>query len=333
MHLAHQEVADDDGRAHYENEADGVDDATQRCQSPEADHIPQDEEECLPCRGTEVIARKGNLDICVLVQELDALLEAPDATLDALQNVHHNPVLLCLSLLLEVLHQVPDELHGGDDEGTEDHGADMVAEDDLQRFGDQPELALLLILGEEPEAHGHGDEDLPQGYVEGVVPQEHEEGHGESPIHRVARWRALPTLRHAVGHVTLGLVVDLPHGARGPLVVAGARHGLGAVAAAGERVPKGAGPGGAVGLGVGRVVSGRRVVIGHLRQQKGGREHPEQGPNDGDEGLHDGNQDDVRVPGQEQGGDLVKRDCQVDALHHADDHNEPNAPQGPNHKG
>mmetsp|Transcript_34131 Transcript_34131/g.86632 ORF Transcript_34131/g.86632 Transcript_34131/m.86632 type:complete len:331 (-) Transcript_34131:284-1276(-) len=330
MHLAHQEVADDDGRAHYENEADGVDDATQRCQSPEADHIPQDEEECLPCRGTEVIARKGNLDICVLVQELDALLEAPDATLDALQNVHHNPVLLCLSLLLEVLHQVPDELHEGHDEGAEQHGADVVSEDGPQRLGHDRDLALVLLLGEEPDANAHGDEDLAHGHVEGVVPQEHEERDREAVVERVAGLRTAPALEDVA--VLLAHVV-LPHGARGPLVVAGARHGLGAVAAAGERVPKGAGPGGAVGLGVGRVVSGRRVVIGHLRQQKGGREHPEQGPNDGDEGLHDGNQDDVRVPGQEQGGDLVKRDCQVDALHHADDHNEPNAPQGPNHKG
>mmetsp|Transcript_74609 Transcript_74609/g.193987 ORF Transcript_74609/g.193987 Transcript_74609/m.193987 type:complete len:332 (+) Transcript_74609:352-1347(+) len=331
MHLAHQEVADDDGRAHYENEADGVDDATQRCQSPEADHIPQDEEECLPCRGTEVIARKGNLDICVLVQELDALLEAPDATLDALQNVHHNPVLLCLSLLLEVLHQVPDELHGGDDEGTEDHGADMVAEDDLQRFGDQPELALLLILGEEPEAHSHGDEDLAQGNVEGMVPQVHEERYPEAPIERIAGLRTTPALRDAISPLAIG-GAGLPNVARRPLVVAHARRTL-HTGLPSDRAPEGAITAGTIGLGVGCVRRRRRVVRWHLRQQEGGRQEPKQGPDDGDDGLHDGDQNDVRVPGQEQGSDLVERDRKVDALHHADDHNEPNAPQGPNHKG
>mmetsp|Transcript_38487 Transcript_38487/g.97667 ORF Transcript_38487/g.97667 Transcript_38487/m.97667 type:complete len:782 (+) Transcript_38487:30-2375(+) len=326
VHPPHNEVAHDASGGADAEEADAVDDAAQRCDGAEAEGIPQDEEECSLRGGTEVLATQGDLDVGVLVQELDALLEDPDATLHDLQEEHQHPVLLGLGLLLKVIHAVPDELHHRDDERAKSHGADVVPEDSLDALQHRRGLPLLVLGQEEPSAARTRDDNLAQGDVEGIVPQEDEEGDGEAEVENVAGRCAPVALRHPV--YDLANIV-LPDGASGPLVRA--RAGL-AVALLTE-LPDGARSGGAVGLGVGRVVSLGRVGVRHLRNQEGGAQEPQQAPNASERGLHDRNEQHAGVAGQEHGRHLVERNGQANAAHHADDDDHPDQAHDPNNEG
>ena len=129
MESGEGEVSQNSRTSSDEHDANDVDHASQNGDGSKSQCISKNEEECLLCRSAEVRALQGDLDVGVFVEELDALLKAPDEALKHLEDKDHYPILLRLGLLLVVLEHVPDELDEGDDEGAKGHRAQMVAED------------------------------------------------------------------------------------------------------------------------------------------------------------------------------------------------------------
>mmetsp|Transcript_121413 Transcript_121413/g.348875 ORF Transcript_121413/g.348875 Transcript_121413/m.348875 type:complete len:339 (-) Transcript_121413:1267-2283(-) len=254
VHGAHEEVPHQRGARRDAHEADVVDDGAQDGHRPEAEGVVHDEGEGLRRGNTEILSHERDLDVCILVQELDALLETPQTTLNLLEHDRHEPVLLRLSLLLQVLHHIPDELHKRHDGRPERHGAKVIPEDRLH--GTQQHRRLGLLSGEEPNTHREGDDDLAQGNDEGVVPQEDEEGDRKANVEDVARWGTTPAFHDAYTiKDLLDACIVLPDGARRPLV--GALAGRGDAMVAG--LPNCAWVHRAPSLSVGREIARRRV--------------------------------------------------------------------------
>mmetsp|Transcript_98708 Transcript_98708/g.255212 ORF Transcript_98708/g.255212 Transcript_98708/m.255212 type:complete len:354 (+) Transcript_98708:295-1356(+) len=266
VHRLEDEVAPSSGRCHDEHQPDIVNHAAQHGDGPETQDVRRDDLEGLPGGRAEVRAADCDLDVSVLAQELDTLLEAPDAALQNPEDHHHAAVLLRSRLLLHVLHAIADELHDRDDEGAKGEGACVVAEHVPDRRLDRGLLALPVIGREEPRGDRTGNDALPDGDQEGIVPEVGEERIGEAVVEDVPRRGAAPALRRG-GAVAL---LILPDQAGRPLV--GARAGR-ALAEPGVGID-------AVRFGVRLVVPHGRVRVRHLREQEGGREGPSSAPDD-----------------------------------------------------
>mmetsp|Transcript_8137 Transcript_8137/g.17775 ORF Transcript_8137/g.17775 Transcript_8137/m.17775 type:complete len:307 (-) Transcript_8137:2001-2921(-) len=221
VHRLEQEEARGCGRRHDEDEADVVDQAPQHGHGAEAQDVGRDDFEGLPGGVAEVRAADRDLDVRVLAQELEALLEAPDAALQGPEDDDHDPIFLGRGLLLQVHHHVADELHQGDDAGAEREGARVVAEDVPDRRLDCGILALLTVRREEPGGDGAGDDALSDRDEEGVVPEEREERVRELVVQDVPRRPAPPAPRRDAR----GVAVDAAAGVVGIQRVAGVTPG------------------------------------------------------------------------------------------------------------
>lgn len=93
------------------------------------------------------MTRLTDFDVGVLVDELDELLEAEEAALAALEHAADalagGPVVVLLDPALDVLHDDPDELDEGHQEGAEGHRAQVVADQPQQALQDRESEAAL----------------------------------------------------------------------------------------------------------------------------------------------------------------------------------------------
>mmetsp|Transcript_74180 Transcript_74180/g.174099 ORF Transcript_74180/g.174099 Transcript_74180/m.174099 type:complete len:438 (+) Transcript_74180:657-1970(+) len=287
-----------------------MDHTSEDCHGSKSQGVPQNQEERLLRGSAEIRTLQGDLNVGVLVQELDALLEAPDETLKHLEDEDQHPVLLRLGLLLVVLEQVPDELDDSDDEGAECHRAQVVAEDHVKGSADSILAAFVGVLGEEPHNHSPSDDDLTEGDVQCVVPEVDEERHGEAPVEAVARLGALPAAHGTIDQLAALLV--FPHTTSRPGARALSWH-----------------VSGTVGFGVGREDGLGHVVIRHLAQQEGRRETPHQCPEASNQRLHGGQDQYRRCLHHEDGSYLVDGNRQSNPVRQAADRNAVDERQNP----
>mmetsp|Transcript_103167 Transcript_103167/g.186192 ORF Transcript_103167/g.186192 Transcript_103167/m.186192 type:complete len:334 (+) Transcript_103167:296-1297(+) len=315
MHGTQNQVANADGGAGDEEEANCMNHLAEHRHGAESESIPQDQEEGLLGGGAEVRAHQRDLDVSILVQELDALFETPDDALQCFKDHHQYPVLLRLGLLLVVVHEPPDELDHCNDEGAECHGAQVISQDVPNCRLDGRPVPLLGVRGEEPHSHCACDDALSSCNEEGVVPQEHEEGARETGIEDVAWRRTLPAAvdarRGVEQHAAVVILVDT---ASRPLVRALARSILRAI-----------------GLRVRGIRCLWGVAIGDLRDEEGNRARPGQDPADADERLHNWHEDDPRGMSDEGCGHLVHCHGQADPVRKAADQDEVHTCQAPKH--
>lgn len=185
-----------------EDKTDVIDEDAESSHRSKAQCIPQNQVECLFGRGAKVCAHQCSLDVCILVEKLYTLLEAPNAALQTFKGNLHEFVLLRLGLLRHVLHQIPDKLYDGHDQRSEGHGSYVISADSLSSGA---ENARPSSWGEEPQANAHGNQNLPQGDVEGIVPKENKEGGGEAEVENIPWWSTSPALGDAIFIITDGV--------------------------------------------------------------------------------------------------------------------------------
>mmetsp|Transcript_12140 Transcript_12140/g.30229 ORF Transcript_12140/g.30229 Transcript_12140/m.30229 type:complete len:356 (-) Transcript_12140:1487-2554(-) len=237
-----------------------VNDRAETTKDAEARRIPQDQKKRILGGLAKVGAHERYLDVGVLVQKLDALLEAPQATCDGLCDHLHDFVLLRLCLLGQEVHEPLDRLDNCEDQGPKGEGPQVVQETILHGRTDGKEglrAGAVLVLVEEPDARSACDSALPSSHSEGIVPEEHEEGKPEAVVQHVAGWCATPTSWLCQRGI-----------ARGCGTVEVCRSG---------RVHVGARAGGvvrAISLRIGGIRVLRHVPVRHLRHQEGNQEEP-----------------------------------------------------------
>jgi hypothetical protein len=115
------EISNHYSQADNEESSEEHEDATNRGHCTESEGILENKQESVPSAATEILARKGNLDVCVLSDELDASLKACEEVRGVAEHEFYDWVILvcCLNLLSVVLKDDPDELYHCNNERAE----------------------------------------------------------------------------------------------------------------------------------------------------------------------------------------------------------------------
>uniref|UniRef100_A0A8V5H104 Uncharacterized protein n=1 Tax=Melopsittacus undulatus TaxID=13146 RepID=A0A8V5H104_MELUD len=130
------------------------------------DDVPHQQQEGIASRGAEVGAiDASHHDVGVPIEELEELLQAPEAAFEAAQQELGHFILCSWEIEQEMGHD-PDDLDDGEDEGAEGQGARVVPERSQLQEWDNPQ-----IIG----CEGSGQSHLAQGDAEVAEPEEHEE--------------------------------------------------------------------------------------------------------------------------------------------------------------
>mmetsp|Transcript_32956 Transcript_32956/g.53027 ORF Transcript_32956/g.53027 Transcript_32956/m.53027 type:complete len:345 (-) Transcript_32956:1406-2440(-) len=307
------QVAQAHGGGHDEEQTNHIHHVTQDSNGSKAQGIAQDQPESSLRRCAEVLSHECDLNICILVEEFHALLEAPDAAAQAPQDQGHHLVLLCLCLLLEVIHQVPDKFDHSDDERSKCQGSQVVAEHVPTGALDGRILALLCVGREEPHPNRTSNDALTHGNIQGVIPKEDKEGDCKAIVENITRGCTFPASHLVILQSLTIAFVFIDESCR-PFVGAGARF-----------------IGGSVSFRIGCIGCGGGVVGWHLRDEKAHGNAPKQNPQDAHECLNDRHSDDAKGMRHEGGGHLVHSDRQLNATEEAEDHQDVDAGQGPDH--
>lgn len=95
----------------------------------EASHVLQDQSEGVPGSLAEEGVSEGDLDVCILRDELDALFHDPEEVArEAEQHLDNRVFLGDTHLLAIVLEEESEHLANGDQESTKGNGTHMEAE-------------------------------------------------------------------------------------------------------------------------------------------------------------------------------------------------------------
>uniref|UniRef100_A0A3P9JPA1 Uncharacterized protein n=1 Tax=Oryzias latipes TaxID=8090 RepID=A0A3P9JPA1_ORYLA len=125
------------------------------------DHVPHEQEEGVPSRGAEVLPVDSHHDVGVPVQELDALLQTPEAALHAAQQ----------EFSTFILQNDPDDLDQRQDQRAKSQGAGVVPTQQTEASISPPNPRRPLGLNGNIHFIGH----LAQGRDEIGAPEEEEE--------------------------------------------------------------------------------------------------------------------------------------------------------------
>mmetsp|Transcript_51378 Transcript_51378/g.96259 ORF Transcript_51378/g.96259 Transcript_51378/m.96259 type:complete len:249 (-) Transcript_51378:81-827(-) len=202
----------------------------------ETEQIAHDELEGILRGCAEVRAHQRHLNVCVLVEELDALLNTPDHASENFQDEDHDTVLLCCGLLLKVFAEIPDKLYQCQNKRAKSKCSQVVAERRIDRLADHWILATSLINCEEPLGASKGDDELPESHKERVVPKKRKECSSKFVIECVPWRRTPPAARldaicvsidsRASVIVRAVVALVLPHDVCRPFVSTNSRCGL-----------------------------------------------------------------------------------------------------------
>mmetsp|Transcript_5526 Transcript_5526/g.8746 ORF Transcript_5526/g.8746 Transcript_5526/m.8746 type:complete len:466 (+) Transcript_5526:272-1669(+) len=150
----------------------------------DAQDVARDQEEGRLGGRAEALAEDGRLDVRVLVQELHALLEAPQAALQHAEQRVRELVVGRLGLLLHVGQERAHQLDDGDDERAKGGGARVVPERGHHALH---HLAGARVLArgvrEVPLADAHGHDQLADGDDELRGPEEAEQQEPQPVLH------------------------------------------------------------------------------------------------------------------------------------------------------
>ena len=222
--LAEPDVAHQGARRGDHELRDEEDGAADRVQRRHAPQVPQDEEEALARGRAEGVAEDGRLDVGLLVDELHALLEAPDAALEAEEDDARDLLLHALdrpvarrvdgvlALALDVHEDRLDDLDDGDNKTAEGRRAGVVPRR-VPRREDDGRVADGAPVPREVVRRGRGgDDDLAERLDELHGPEQVEEHEPEGAL------LVLRDLERLVGHLqrAVGILIyeDLLPGRR-----------------------------------------------------------------------------------------------------------------------
>uniref|UniRef100_A0A3Q3Q1Q6 Uncharacterized protein n=1 Tax=Monopterus albus TaxID=43700 RepID=A0A3Q3Q1Q6_MONAL len=144
------------------------------------DHVPHEEEEGVSGRRAEVLAINR-----VSVEELDKLLQAPEAALQAAQQELCKLILgdCGQQLVVQILQQNPDDLNDGEDEGAERQSSRVIPERHILSSKPSPQgrkqwaggHVIWLDKGPVVGGKGPGQGHLSQSRDEVGTPEEEED--------------------------------------------------------------------------------------------------------------------------------------------------------------
>uniref|UniRef100_A0A8B9G7A7 Uncharacterized protein n=1 Tax=Amazona collaria TaxID=241587 RepID=A0A8B9G7A7_9PSIT len=142
------------------------------------DDVPHQQEEGVAGRGAEVGAVDASYhDVGVPIEELEELLQAPEAAFEAAQD-ELGHFVLCSCQSRRQQQNDPDDLDDGEDEGAEGQRAGVrTVPERTAEGGEERECRDILGLLEGPiiGCEGAGQRHLAQGDHEVDEPEEHEE--------------------------------------------------------------------------------------------------------------------------------------------------------------
>lgn len=171
----HQEAVEATEATNEEHSEDHVD-RSDGAHCTETSSVHEDQTESLHGTGAEPGVGQGHLDVGVLSQELNALLEAPEAVASNTEDDLDDLVLSgpSLNVLSVVLEQESDHLADGNQQSTEGDRAQMLGQHPLDggKHGGLDQGVGFNL--EEPDAGGASNNELATSDDEGVHPEESE---------------------------------------------------------------------------------------------------------------------------------------------------------------